>query len=91
MVTMLILTSIVISFLLIKYILFKFTTNVNFPPFLDYQPYNCYKCIGFWTLTFIYITIAVCTHEWLYLIGNGLTLIDTIALILHERKNNQDE
>ena len=87
MLNFIIIIAIIIIFFLTKALIFYFTDINGLPPFLQYQPYSCYKCMSFWTLTFIFATIAICFKEYLFLLGNTLTILDTIALHIYQKNN----
>lgn len=57
-------------------------------PFLDYKPYICRKCLGFWLLASTYLAIGLSLHLYtLMIVGLMLTTLDTIALIVDEKAN----
>lgn len=85
MISLILISSSIICFFAIKYAVYKFTFSVNFPKFIEYQPYDCYKCCGFWTNVVFFSSIGYSLHLWLFMaVGLTFTILDTIALIIHE-------
>lgn len=76
----------ILIFFLTKYIIY-IATDKGLPSFLNYKPYSCYRCMGFWSLIFIYINLFIISnYSWWYLIicGTSLTILDVIALSVAE-------
>lgn len=72
----------------VKYVVFWLTDKKGLPEFLRYKPYSCYRCMGFWSLIFIYINLFIISnYTWWYLIicGTSLTILDVIALSVAEK------
>ena len=46
-------------FIPIKWICYKITEEWGLPTFLNYMPYSCFKCLSFWSLMAIYISIGI--------------------------------
>ena len=80
---------VVILFLAIKWFAWNFTERRwGIPEWLDYQPYNCFKCFSFWSLLSTYLAIELLFEVYIFMgIGLGLTVLDTIAYIIHEKNN----
>lgn len=76
-------------FLIIKWLAWNVTERRwGFPAFLDYQPYNCYKCLSFWSLSASYTAVGLLFQAYIVLIcGLLLTVLDTIAYIIYEKNN----
>ena len=76
------------SFLVIKYLVWYWTEGQkHYPSFLDYKPFNCKKCLGFWSLTSFYLTMMfIFKLKLMGVIGIMLTILDTIAIIIDEKK-----
>lgn len=81
----------VVLFFMIKYIVYFVTERIiPFPAWLDYKPYTCSKCLGFWLPLGVYLSIF-------YIVGNImvpalgiiLTVLDTIAKIIDEKNKYQ--
>ena len=65
-----------------KYVVFWLTDKKGLPEFLNYKPYSCATCLGFWSLITLYITIFLmfkCGLWYLLIAGVILTILDTIA------------
>ena len=57
------------------------------PSWLDYQPFNCKKCLGFWTG--IATSVAFCMAGW-WIAGITLVFLSILnagAVIIDERNN----
>lgn len=76
-----------ISFLLIKYSIYWILENDKLPHFLNYKPYSCYLCCGFWANLFYFSTMFIINNNWyiLSIYGLILTILDTIALYIDEK------
>lgn len=79
----------IVIFLDIKWFAFKVTEGGwNIPEWLHYEPYVCYKCLGFWLLTALFLTCGLIFHLWITMgVGLLITALDTIALHLHIKNN----
>lgn len=78
----------IICFFAIKYGAYRFTENVNFPKFIEYQPYDCYKCCSFWANNTFFISIGLCLDAYLFMaVGLTFTILDSIAMLINENKN----
>lgn len=75
-----------IIFYLIKYFIYQLTDVKGLPSFLNYKPYNCYKCFSFWLNISISILFTIYVNI-IGLFGIGLTILDTIAFIIYEKNN----
>lgn len=78
-----------IIFFVTKSIVFYLTDIKGLPDWLNYKPYNCYKCMSFWALITIYSTSFVLSnyHYWYVLItGLSITILDAIAKCQDEKK-----
>ena len=87
MLKLIIILSILIIFFLIICVIFQFTDKKGLPEFINYKPFNCYKCANFWILNFIYGVAIWVTGSWIFLVGNALTILDAIARHIHEKNN----
>lgn len=81
----------VVLFFSLKYIVYFITEKIiPFPEWLDYKPYTCSKCFGFWLPLGVYLSIF-------YIVGNImvpalgiiLTALDTVAKIIDEKNKYQ--
>lgn len=76
-----------IVFFVVKLLVFYLTDVKGMPAFLNYMPYCCRRCLGFWSLLFIYINLFIVSeYTWWYtlVVGIVLTILDTIALIIDD-------
>ena len=79
---------VLIIFFTIKLSTYKLTEEIGLPPFLRYEPWICFKCLSFWTLMGIYLVCGLICHLWITMgVGLLLTVLDTVALIIHQRNN----
>ena len=69
-----------------KFGIYKLIECGQVPVWLNYKPYICEICFGFWSLSSIYIALAL-IFNYLFFIGNILTILDTIAHYI-DIKNN---
>lgn len=71
----------------IKWLCWKITEVWGLPTFLDYMPWVCRKCLSFWSLISIYIAIGLVFQLYITLgVGVLLTILDTIAVIVDQKK-----
>ena len=75
-------------FLVLKYCVWWWTEGQKtYPTWLDYKPFNCRRCLGFWLPLGTYLSIW-----WIFnlpivaILGTILTILDTIAYIINEKK-----
>lgn len=74
-------------FIPIKWICYKITEEWGLPTFLNYMPYSCRKCLSFWSLMAIYISIGLVFHLYITMaVGAILTILDVIAVIVDHKK-----
>lgn len=79
---------VIVIFVAVKYAAWKVTEENRVPQWLHYMPYICFKCLGFWSLTAIYIACGFLCDLWITMgVGVLLTLLDTIALHQHEKSH----
>ena len=79
---------VLIIFFTIKYLVYKLTEVWGLPEFLRYEPWICFKCLSFWTLISIFIVSGLICHLWIMMgVGILLTVLDTVALIIHQKRN----
>lgn len=78
---------VVCLFIVIKASAWYVTEKTEGLPFLNYEPYVCFKCLGFWSLLGTFLTIGIIFKLWITLIvGVVVTILDVIAVIVDERK-----
>ena len=62
------------------------TEKNKVPSFLDYQPFKCNKCLEFWLLVGLYITLGISFSLWVVLIaGIVLAILNAIAMWVNEK------
>lgn len=81
----------VVLFFSLKYIVYYITERIiPFPAWLDYRPYVCSKCLGFWLPLGVYLSIFYITGNIMVpALGITLTVLDTIAKIIDEKNKYQ--
>ena len=78
---------VLIIFFPVKWICWKITEVWGLPTFLDYMPWICRKCLSFWSLIALYIACGLLCHLWITMaVGAILTILDTIAVIVDQKK-----
>lgn len=79
---------VLVIFITIKYGAWKVTEEDRIPMFLHYMPYICYKCLSFWSLMALFVACGLLCHLWITMaVGGILTILDTIAYMIHEKNN----
>ena len=79
---------VLIIFFTIKLSTWKVTEEIGLPPFLRYEPWICFKCLSFWSLISIFLVCGLICHLWITMtVGILLTVLDTVALIIHQKNN----
>ena len=79
---------VLIIFFSIKLSTWKLTEEIGLPQFLRYEPYVCNRCLTFWTLIGIFLVCGIICHLWITMsVGLALTILDTIAKTIDQRKN----
>jgi len=74
-------------FFTVKFLAWKITEDWKLPQWLKYKPWECYTCLGFWTLITIYLTFGITLELWLGLsIGIALTMLDAVAQLIDKKK-----
>lgn len=70
----------------IKWLCWKITEEWGLPEWLQYKPWVCKKCLTFWTLMSLYISIGLVFQAYLTMgVGLMLTVLDTIAVIVDQK------
>lgn len=69
-----------------KFGIYKLIECNYIPIWLNYKPYICEMCLGFWVLNGIYLALAL-IFNYLFFLGNILTILDTIAQYVHIKNN----
>lgn len=86
MIEIILLIVIIFTFLLIKWGVYKLIEGRHLPVWLNYKPYICEMCLGFWALNGIYLTLAI-IFNYIFFVGNIITILDVIARYI-DIKNN---
>lgn len=86
MIEIILLIVIIYIFLLVKWGVYKLIDGGHIPEWLNYKPYICEMCLGFWSLSSIYLALAL-IFNYLFFLGNILTILDTIAQYVHIKNN----
>lgn len=70
-----------------KWLCWKITEQWGLPQWLEYQPWVCKKCLTFWSLMALYIACGLVLHLYITMVvGAILTILDTIAVIIDQKK-----
>ena len=70
----------------VKRIAWKITDEWEPPIWLRYRPWECYKCLSFWSLTALYLVCGLILQLWIAMgVGLAITVLDTIAYIIEQR------
>lgn len=69
-----------------KFGIYKLIDGGHIPEWLNYKPYICEMCLGFWMLNGIYLTLAI-IFNYIFFVGNIITILDVIARYI-DIKNN---
>lgn len=71
---------VIIIFFAVKCLSWNITDKWGLPQWLQYRPWECYKCLSFWSLAAIYLFCGLILHLWITMsVGMILTILDTIA------------
>lgn len=78
----------VLIFFCLQYIAYLWTEkNTNYPEWLKYPPYMCRKCAQFWLCMGFYLSTGITLQLWIFMaVGIALTILNTIALIIDQKK-----
>lgn len=78
---------IIAVFIPVRYLVYRWTNQENYPQWLDYKPFNCELCCTFWTLLTIYLAIGLTFGINITLIGGiTLTILNAIAMYINQRR-----
>lgn len=79
---------IVLIYIPVIYAAYYVTEVKRLPEWLQFPPFNCRKCLSFWSLTAIYTAIGL-SFKLITLFAGGLTLAVLTAASMHIwQKNN---
>lgn len=74
-------------FFTVKFLCWKITDEWGLPLWLQYKPWECYKCLSFWSLMALYGVYGLILHLWITMaVGVVLTILDTIAIIINQKQ-----
>ena len=75
-----------LAFFVIKYCAYVATEEIGMPRWLDYQPFNCNKCLSTWSLVGVYTVLGL-SLDWYYLMIGGiiLAILNGIAMEINQR------
>lgn len=75
-----------LAFFVVKYCAYVATEEIGMPRWLDYQPFNCQKCLTTWTLIGVYTVLGL-SLDWYYLMIGGiiLAILNGIAMEIDQR------
>ena len=74
-------------FFTVKFLAWKITDEWGLPQWLQYKPWECYKCLSFWSLIAFYGVCGLILHLWITMaVGVVLTILDTIAIIINQKQ-----
>lgn len=77
---------VILIFFPTKWITWKITEVWGLPQWLQYKPWECRKCLTFWSLAALYAFCGLVIHLWITMsVGAILTVLDTIAVIVDQR------
>lgn len=80
--------SALIIFLVVKEFAWWVTEEGHVPPYLNYPPWNCFKCFSWWCLIAVFVSIGIFLQAYITSgVGITLAILDTIAYVIHQRKN----
>ena len=76
---------------LIKYFAYRITMK-EYPVFLNYMPYSCEKCLGFWTGLVAFLTLGF-QFDWYIFMVSGIILdaLDAYAKDKDEKEQLKDD
>ena len=77
---------VIIIFLIVSYGAYYITEVKGLPIWLQYKPFECRKCLTFWSLIGIYIALGL-SFSCLYLMIGGciLAILNAIAMYIDQR------
>lgn len=90
----------VVEFFLLQYIVYLWTEkNLQYPEWLEYKPWCCRLCLGFWLPVGFFLAVGLTLHLYLMMAtGLIITVLNTIAYYIHENnhkllisKKNEDD
>lgn len=79
---------IIIIFLIVSYGAYYITEVKGLPIWLQYKPFECRKCLTFWSLIGIYIALGL-SFSCLYLMIGGCILAILNAIAMHIDQRNK--
>ena len=79
---------VIIIFLIVSYGAYYITEVKGLPIWLQYKPFECRKCLTFWSLIGIYIALGL-SFSCLYLMIGGCILAILNAIAMHIDQRNK--
>lgn len=78
-----------VIFIGVKYLVWYVTEGRPcIPRFLEYAPWSCRLCLGFWLPMAIFLSSGIIANLWITMaVGVLLTILDTIAFKIHIKNN----
>lgn len=65
---------------------YQVTDVWGLPEWLNYKPWNCYLCLTFWTLLFIYLSVGLIFNLKITLFGGILlTVMNALAMWIDQK------
>ena len=84
------LMAILLTLLAVKFAAWEITEQMELPEWIDYKPYHCRLCLGFWLQMLIYSTFGALLYLPVYMYGGWIVAtLDAIAYWIHIRKNTE--
>lgn len=76
---------IIFVFIGVVWLTYRITEVWGLPKFLQYKPFNCWTCLTFWTLTFIYGSIWLMGYSITGIGGLILAVLNAIAMKVNQK------
>ena len=84
------LVAVLVTLICVKFAAWQLTENMEPLEFLNYKPYVCRLCLGFWLQMLIYSAFGALLYLPIYMyVGWIVATLDAIAYWLHIRKNTE--
>lgn len=82
--------AILLTLLAVKFAAWQITENMELPEWIDYKPYHCRLCLGFWLQMLIYSTFGALLYLPVYMYGGWIiATLDAIAYWIHIKRNTE--
>ena len=84
------LVAVLVTLICVKFAAWQLTENMELPEFLNYKPYHCRLCLGFWLQMLIYSAFGALLNLPVYMyVGWIVATLDAIAYWIHIRRNTE--